>query len=99
MFTITVNDNQPPVVTCPASGGAFAASDCLPSQRSAYTGATLYSVGSNSVTNAVLDGFTPCTPPPVSGMATISFTGVLTGDYSTGGPPVHFQAPVTGQMK
>src|SRR5207244_1799692 len=34
-FTITVNDNQPPVVTCPASGGAFAASDCLPSQRSA----------------------------------------------------------------
>src|ERR1041384_6729427 len=51
MFTVTVNDNQAPVVTCPASGGAFAASDCLPSQRSAYTGATLYSVGANVVTN------------------------------------------------
>ena len=98
-FTITVNDTQPPVVTCPPSGGAFAASDCLPSQSSAYTGATLYSVGPNTVTNVVLSNFTPCTPPPVSGMATINFTGVLTGDYSTGGPPVHFQAPVTGSMK
>jgi hypothetical protein len=98
-FTITVNDNQAPVVTCPASGGAFAASDCLPSQSSAYTGATLYSVGSNTVTNAVLSGFTPCTAPPVSGMATINFTGILTGDLSMGGPPAHFQAPVSGSMK
>jgi uncharacterized repeat protein (TIGR01451 family) len=100
MFTITVNDTQPPVVTCPAAGGAFAAADCLPSQSSAYTGATLYSAGSNTVTNAVLSNFTPCTPPPVSGMATINFTGILTGDLTippTG--PTHFQAPVTGSMK
>src|SRR4029077_13487803 len=47
VFTITVNDTQPPTVTCPPSGGAFAATDCLPSSNVAYTGATFYSVGSN----------------------------------------------------
>ena len=99
-FTVTVTDNQAPVVTCPPSGGAFAASDCLPSQSSAYTGATLYSTGGNMVTNVVLFGFSPCTAPPVSGTATINFTGILTGDITI--PPsgsTHFQAPVTGSMK
>jgi len=99
-FTVTVTDNQAPVVTCPPSGGAFAASDCLPSQRSAYTGATLYSTGGNAVTNVVLFGMTNCTAPPGSGTTTINFTGTLTGDLTIPpSGPTHFQAPVTGQMK
>src|SRR5205807_10229999 len=58
------------------------------------------STGGNTVTNAVLFGFTPCTAPPVSGMATINFNGTITGDLTI--PPsatTHFQAPVTGQVK
>src|SRR5262249_57224666 len=41
MFTVTVNDTEAPVVTCPTSGGVFAPStDCLPPANGAYTDAS-----------------------------------------------------------
>jgi hypothetical protein len=96
MFTVTVNDNQAPVVTCPPSGGAFVPNDCYPSLRMAFTGTSFYSNNTVNVTltNPLLYGFQSCTGLPNVGSQTINFNATFAADVSiNAGPVSRMQGP------
>src|SRR5262249_41521938 len=100
-FTVTVNDNQGPTLTCPASNGVFAASsNCLPPANSAYTGTftSTYNAGAQSVANPILFHFSACdAPPTVIGTSTPkTVNALLRGNLTINPrPSAPFQAPVT----
>jgi uncharacterized repeat protein (TIGR01451 family) len=105
MFTVTVNDNEAPVVTCPASNGVFAASDCLPPANSAYTDAATvsYMGGTIDLSSLILFQFSACTPPPAStpgAMTTNSYTALFRGSLQIDPNPASpIQAPAAVQIK
>jgi hypothetical protein len=102
-FSVTVNDTQAPVITCPPGNGAFAtsgATDCQPPQNGAYSGSGATTYGAvSTITNSLVFQLSGCTPPPLTGSVTGTFTGIFKGDYSTGGPVSKVQAPASASVK
>jgi large repetitive protein len=97
-FTVTIADNQTPIITWPAANGAFTAAENLPPANSAYTAASFgpFNGAPASVFgNAQLFNFSGNVAPPAAGSATSSFNSIFRAAYSTGGSPQSIQAPAS----